>query len=73
MPLRLHHLLAYWLAVGISGCAVHPAPLTDVELVTAAAANQSGVVDDQEPVAGAVSLYEAMACPSSNALSQFAA
>lgn len=61
MPLRLHHLFAYVLAVGMSGCAVHPTPLTNVELVAAAAANQSGVVEDQEPVTGAVSLYEAMA------------
>ncbi len=48
-------------AVLLGGCAVHPVELTDAELTAAANANAAHVTADQEPVKGAISLYEAMA------------
>ena len=45
----------------LGGCAIHPTPLTDAELSTAASANAGNVTSDQEPIGKAVSLYEAMA------------
>lgn len=48
-------------AAGLSGCAVSPTPLTDVELADAAYANQTSVTADQEPIRGDIALYEAMA------------
>jgi outer membrane protein TolC len=61
MSFRLHHMLVLSLCAVLSGCAVYPTPLTDVELQAAATTNESQVTADQEPVNGAVSLYEAMA------------
>jgi outer membrane protein TolC len=43
------------------GCMVFPNPLTDAELTNATAANTDQVTANQEPVKGAVTLYEAMA------------
>ena len=54
-------MLVLSLCAVLSGCAVYPTPLTDVELQAAATTNESQVTADQEPVNGAVSLYEAMA------------
>ncbi|PPC98826.1 MAG: transporter [Hyphomicrobium sp.] len=45
----------------LAGCAVYPTPLSDQELAIAAEINTGSVVANQEPVAGAVTLYEAMA------------
>lgn len=61
MSFRAFPLLAVSLAAILGGCAVHPTPLTDAELVTASDTNQLGVTADQEPVVEAISLYEAMA------------
>jgi outer membrane protein TolC len=48
--------------LALSGCAVTPKPLTNAELSTRAAKNVAEVVPaEQEPVAGQIGLYEAMA------------
>ncbi|HPG88914.1 MAG TPA: TolC family protein, partial [Hyphomicrobium sp.] len=54
-------VLALSVCAGLAGCAVSPTPLTEVELTTAATDNQASVTANQEPVAGEISLYEAMA------------
>lgn len=61
MSPRASSLLAIVMAAGLSGCAVHPTPLTDAELTTAATDNQSEVTANQEPVTREIALYEAMA------------
>lgn len=48
-------------SAALGGCTVYPQPLNETELSTAATDNVSRVVTDQEPVAGPISLYEAMA------------
>lgn len=45
----------------LGGCTIYPTPLTDAALSVAAELNASQVSADQEPVAGVVTLYEAMA------------
>jgi outer membrane protein TolC len=45
----------------LGGCAVTPKPLTPAELATNADANAAAVAANQEPVAGPIDLYEAMA------------
>ncbi|MEZ5816453.1 MAG: TolC family protein [Hyphomicrobiaceae bacterium] len=45
----------------LAGCSVVPAPLTDVEVATQAIDVSRRVTADQEPVSGAIDLYEAMA------------
>lgn len=45
----------------VGGCTIYPQPLTDAELSGAADTNTSLVTADQEPIHGAVTLYEAMA------------
>ncbi len=45
----------------LGGCAIYPVPLSGTELSAAADANLTSVTADQEPVAGAISLYQAMA------------
>lgn len=45
----------------LPGCAVSPAPLTETELSARAADHLGRVTAVQEPVVGAIDLYEAMA------------
>ncbi len=45
----------------LGGCAVYPQPLTELELSAASANHTALVTADQEPVAGSISLYDAMA------------
>lgn len=45
----------------VSGCAVMPKPLTDAQLSHIADENLERVTADQEPIHGAIDLYEAMA------------
>ncbi|MEQ1669326.1 MAG: TolC family protein [Hyphomicrobium sp.] len=45
----------------MGGCAIYPTPLSEAELAAAADTNQASVTADQEPVKGAISLYDAMA------------
>ena len=47
--------------VGLGGCAVTPSPLTDQEISGLAGASFARVMAEQEPVAGVIDLYEAMA------------
>jgi outer membrane protein TolC len=47
--------------IWLSACVVSPEPLTPVEITTRAQTNFAAVDADQEPVAGPISLYEAMA------------
>lgn len=54
-------ILALCFGVALSGCAVHPTPLTDTELAVAAEENHSKVAAEQEPITKPVTLYEAMA------------
>lgn len=61
MHSRAFAILALSVCAGLAGCAVYPTPLTDVELSTAAANNQSDVTANQEPIAGEITLYDAMA------------
>ncbi len=49
------------LAAAIGGCALEPMPLDDAELVTLAAARAVQVTAEQQPLTGAITLYEAMA------------
>jgi outer membrane protein TolC len=49
------------LTLGLSACAVKPEPLTFGELQTITTSNTERVSANQEPVHGAISLYEAMA------------
>ena len=58
---RVLSFIAIAVAAWLTGCAVSPAPLTDVELTSAADANQASVTANQEPVSGDIALYEAMA------------
>lgn len=62
-PVRSHFVFfaAVLLSAGLMGCVVNPESLTQAELSNAADENQSLVTADQEPVSGAISLYEAMA------------
>ena len=48
-------------AAGLSACSVLPKPLTDQELSNLADERLSKVTANQEPVSGAIDLYEAMA------------
>lgn len=59
-PARMATVFAL-LAVGLSACSVLPKPLTDQELSTLADDKLSKVTANQEPVHGAIDLYEAMA------------
>lgn len=61
MPLRAHSILVLCFCALMGGCAIYPTPLADADLAAAAAANQSDVTADQEPVSGSISLYDAMA------------
>ncbi len=45
----------------LAGCHVTPKPITPSELATRASENAAKVTADQEPVAGSITLYEAMA------------
>ena len=54
-------IVAVTLAAVLSGCAVQPQALTPEEMVSFTDANLSALSADQEPIAGPVSLYEAMA------------
>ncbi len=54
-------IIAVTVAAVLSGCAVQPEALTQDEMVSFAEANLSALAADQEPIAGPVSLYEAMA------------
>ncbi|MEQ1907034.1 MAG: TolC family protein [Pirellulaceae bacterium] len=47
--------------VGLAGCAVSPVALTEAEIAERATDQLSRVTLDQEPVSGAIDLYEAMA------------
>ncbi len=49
------------LCAAIAGCAITPDPLGDAELSTLADASLARITADQEPVSGAIDLYEAMA------------
>lgn len=61
--LRFHSCCfgAALLAAGLAGCAVSPAPLSESDVETKAADFARRVDADQEPLAGALDLYEAMA------------
>ncbi len=48
-------------ALVVTGCVVVPKPLTDFELSNLASEKLEKVVADQEPIYGAIDLYEAMA------------
>ena len=48
-------------ALWLSGCAVHPTPFTDAERVQNAHAERTAMFADQPPLAGPVTLEEAMA------------
>ncbi|NOU05821.1 MAG: TolC family protein, partial [Hyphomicrobiaceae bacterium] len=61
MPLRAHSILVLCFCALMGGCAIYPTPLAEADLAAAAAANQSDVTADQEPVSGSISLYDAMA------------
>lgn len=58
---RSFSFLAFCVSATVGGCAVHPTPLTEVELTTAAQVNEASVTADQEPINAPISLYEAMA------------
>ncbi len=45
----------------LAGCAITPKPLTDSELSHLAGENLAKVTSEQEPISGAIDLYEAMA------------
>ena len=45
----------------VSGCAITPEPLTEAELASSAAERLDRVDAGQEPITGAIDLYEAMA------------
>ena len=49
------------MSVAVSACAVKPEPLTETELSNLAAESLANVTVDQEPISGAIDLYEAMA------------
>ena len=55
---RLLPLLSLFL---LGGCALQPSPLLDTELAKAGLERTLAVAADQEPVAGAIDLYEAVA------------
>jgi outer membrane protein TolC len=61
MLFRAVSFVALCAAAVLSGCAVYPTPLTDTELSAASETNQATVTADQEPVASAITLYDAMA------------
>ncbi len=54
-------IFALMAAFSLGGCAVFPTPLSETELSAASDWNTSLVVANQEPLSGAVTLYEAMA------------
>ena len=59
---RLHRLAAGAALMGVlSGCSVTPRPMSAAELDTRAADDRVAATANQEPVAGPIDLYEAMA------------
>ena len=59
--MRSKLILSLSTAALLGGCAVTPKPLTPAELAQKADANAQAVAANQEPVAGPIDLYEAMA------------
>jgi len=57
----LQAVLLLCLALGITGCAIHPKPLTTDEIEARADRDLAAMFQDQEPVDGPVDLYTAMA------------
>jgi starvation-inducible outer membrane lipoprotein len=53
--------LTVLMTLTLSACAVSPVPLDEAELNAYASAKHERVSADQEPITGAVTLYEAMA------------
>jgi outer membrane protein, multidrug efflux system len=58
---RLWSSLRIGLVVSLAGCSIMPVKLTQEEITTRAAADHQHLADGQEPVAGPIDLYEAMA------------
>lgn len=61
--MRLIHsaTLAALVGVGLAGCAVAPEPWTDIQISNLAREGFYQLTADQEPITGAIDLYEAMA------------
>ena len=58
---RIVAVLTTLAVIGLSGCAIKPIPLTTDEVRTRAQEDRNVLTKDQEPVAGPIDLYEAMA------------
>jgi outer membrane protein TolC len=61
MQISRHRLLATIAAVAVGGCTIAPSPLTEGQLSHLAGLQAERATADQEPISGALSLYDAMA------------
>ncbi len=59
--MRITNLIVSVIGLSLAGCAVTPEKLSVDEINAFTARNLNGVVADQEPIYGAIGLYEAMA------------